>query len=95
MVVRIRLKQGPAIRRRRSKDRQLALALGSLLTPGSLMATALAVWRLGADLNWTGQFAIADGLFSHWQVWIGMAVAMQLGAVLLNRYGRDDDTATS
>ena len=59
------------------------------------MATALALWRLGADLNWTGEFAIPDGLFSHWQVWFAMAVVLQLAAILLNRYGRGDGTATS
>ena len=73
----------------------MALALAALLTPGALMATALALWRLGADLKWTGEFAIPDGLFSHWQVWFAMAVVLQLAAILLNRYGRGDGTATS
>lgn len=95
MRVRIRISRGPTVHRTRSKDRQLALALAALLTPGALMATALALWRLGADLNWTGEFAIPDGLFSHWQVWFAMAVVLQLAAILLNRYGRDDGTATS
>jgi hypothetical protein len=93
MLIRIRLRRGPAIRRRRGKDRLLALAVGSLLTPLAVMAAGLAVWRLGADLNWMGQFAITDGLFSHWQVWVAMAAILQLGATLLIRYGRSGTTA--
>jgi hypothetical protein len=93
MLVRIRLRRGPAIRKRRGKRRQLALALGSLLTPLAVMAAGLAAWRLGADLNWTGQFAITEGLFSHWQVWIAMAAMLQSIATLLIRYGRGDRTA--
>jgi hypothetical protein len=88
MLIRIRLRRGPAVRRRRGKDRKLALALGSLLTPLAVMASGLAAWRLGADLNWTGQFAISEGLFSHWQVWVAMAAVLQASATLLIRYGR-------
>lgn len=40
-----------------------------------------------------GQFAIADGLFSHWQVWVAMAAILQFGATLLIRYGRGGTTA--
>jgi hypothetical protein len=40
-----------------------------------------------------GQFAIDDGLFSHWQVWVAMAAILQLGATLLIRYGRSGTTA--
>lgn len=88
MLIRIRLRRGPAIRKKRGKERKIALALGSLLTPLAVMAAILGAWRLGADLNWAGQFAIAEGLFSHWQVWVAMAAILQLGATLLIRYGR-------
>jgi hypothetical protein len=93
MLIRIRLRRGPTIRRTRGKERQIALALGSLLTPLAVMAAGLAAWRLGADLNWAGQFAISDGLFSHWQVWVAMAVILQFGATLLIRYGRGGKAA--
>jgi hypothetical protein len=66
----------------------LALALSALLTPAALMAFALSFWRFGADVNWTGRFAIADGLFSHWQVWGALGIVLQAGAIALNRYGR-------
>jgi hypothetical protein len=61
--------------------------MASLLTPASLMAFALAFWRIAADLKWAGEFAIVHGMFSHWQVWIAMALLLQGGAILLNRYG--------
>jgi hypothetical protein len=51
------------------------------------MACVLAFWRLAADLKITNQFPIADGLFSHWQVWVSGAAVLQLCAVVLNRYG--------
>ena len=101
MVVRIRLRS----RRRETqvpvdRGRQSALAIASLMTPIALMAWALGFWRLAADMKWAGEFAISDGLFSHWQVWFALGVAVQFAAFLLSRYasqnGEDgDDTALS
>lgn len=70
------------------KPRRFAFALAALLTPAALMAAVLACWRLAADLNWTREFAISTGPFSHWQVWIAMAAILQIAASKLNRYGR-------
>lgn len=100
MVVRIRLSYGEALRRTAVANRHAALVVSSLLTPVAVMAWALAFWRLAADLRWTGEFAIATGLFSHWQVWIALAIALQFAAFLLHRYARrdvlpDDDAAMS
>jgi hypothetical protein len=53
------------------------------------------MWGVAADLKIAGDFAIANGLFSHWQVWIASAVVLAFLSRLLNRYGRSDDTATS
>ena len=88
MLVRIRFGAGPKVRRKQHKNQHLALAMSSLLTPGAVMAAALAFWRIAADLKATGQFPISDGLFSHWQVWLGAASLLQLGALALNRYGK-------
>lgn len=89
MIVRIRLARGPRFENRKGKNRQLAQALAALLTPAALMAYVLAFWRLGADMRIAGDFAIADGLFSHWQVWLPIAVATNLCAAALKRYGRE------
>jgi hypothetical protein len=88
MVVRIRLKYENAVRRTVEINRQAALAASSLLTPVSLVAWALGGWRLLADLNMAGEFAIPDGLFSHWQVWIALGIFLQFGALLLHRVSR-------
>jgi len=88
MVVRIRLSSGTKVRQKRRKNQHVALALASLLTPAAVMACALALWRIAADLKATGQFPIANGLFSHWQIWIALAGSLQFTAVLLNRYGK-------
>jgi|SRR5215204_7773856 len=73
------------------KQRQYAPVVGYLMTPLALVGYVLAFWRLGADLNWLGEFFVAQGLFSRWQVWLAMAIVTQLVANHLNRAGRPDD----
>ena|SRR5271163_848263 len=87
MRVRIRFSQGRKVAQKRGKNKHVALAMASLLTPLAVMACVLGFWRLAADLNITKQFPITDGLFSHWQVWVTGATVLQLCAVVLNRYG--------
>ncbi len=92
MIVRIRLGKGPRVRRARGVNRGALLALGALLTPAAWMAGVLAVWRLASDLQFAGEFGIASGVFSHWQVWLSTAAALGWGALALNRAAsRDDD----
>jgi hypothetical protein len=95
MVVRIRFGKGPKLGSTRNKNRKLALAAGALLTPAAVIASVLALWRIAADLNFSNSFAIPSGLFSHWQVWLGAAVGLQLCSRVLNRYGKGGDAATS
>jgi hypothetical protein len=76
------------VRQKRRKNQHVALAMASLLTPAAVMACVLTLWRLAADLSFTGQFPITDGLFSHWQVWLTVAATLQFSAILLNRYGK-------
>ncbi len=87
MIVRIRMGSGvkrqPTIR----KNTRVALALAALLWPASLMAFALGLWGLAADMRFTGEFPIKDGIFSHWQVWIAAGIAIVSCAFALNRYG--------
>jgi hypothetical protein len=73
------------------KQRRYAPVLGFLMTPFALTGYVLAFWRLGADLNWLGEFFITKGLLSRWQVWLAIAIAMQLLANQLNRLGSSDD----
>ena len=95
MVVRIRFGNGPKVSRRRGKNQRMALAAAALLTPAALSACVLALWRIAADLNWTNSFAIPTGIFSHWQVWLGAAVALQLCSRFLSRYGKGGDQPAS
>lgn len=66
--------------------RNAALAVASLLAPSALMAFTIAIWNLGANLHWTGDFFVSSGLFSHWESWLFVAALMLLFAWLLNRY---------
>jgi ABC-type nitrate/sulfonate/bicarbonate transport system permease component len=95
MVVRIRFGKGPKVGKKRQKNRRLALALSALLPPAAFLAGVLGAWRIAADLNWTNSFAIPSGIFSHWQVWLGAAIGLQMCARYLNRYGRSNDPAAS
>jgi hypothetical protein len=58
--------------------RQLPNILVALLTPAALVALAMGLWRVSTDLDWAGAFPIATGFFSHWQVWIGLSVALRM-----------------
>lgn len=92
MVVRVRI--GFARRKSsRNKNRRLARTLSDWATPASVAACLFALWRLSADLNWIGGFAFSKGLLSHWQVWLAVAVLLQIFGSMLNRYGRGDDEA--
>jgi hypothetical protein len=95
MRVRIQFGRGRQVHREGRRNQKLALAVGSLLTPAAVMSSVLAVWRLAADIKMTGAFAISSGLFSHWQIWLGCAIALQWTAWSLNKYGRDHDQARS
>ena len=89
MIVRIRLNVGPKIKRASGKNRNTALAIAALISPAALLAFALAFWRMSADLGFTSAFPITSGLFSHWQVWLAIALCALLLTSTLNRYGRD------
>jgi hypothetical protein len=67
----------------------------AFLTPLAALAFVLACWRIAADLSWTGSFAIPSGFFSHWQVWMGAAVLLQLCSRVLNRFGRNGGATAS
>ena len=93
MLVRIRFGKGPKVEREGRKNRRVAMAFASFLTPAAVMAAALGIWRLAEDARWASAFAIRNGLFSHWQVWFASAGLLQTGAHFLNRYGRAGDKA--
>jgi len=94
MLVRIRFGKRSPVGSKRAKNRRFAQALAVLLKPAALGASVLGCWRIASDFNWTGGFAISSGLFSHWQVWLGGAAALQLCSHALNRYGKGDRTAS-
>ena len=89
MLVRIRFGKGSRVRRERRKNRRVAMAFATFLTPAAVMAAALGIWRLAEDPHWASDFAIRQGLFSHWQVWFAFAAMLEGGSYLLNRYGRE------
>jgi hypothetical protein len=59
---------------------------GLVLTPVSVLAGVLGVWRLGEDLGWTSHFFKADGLLSRYQLWFAVAISARTSAFILNRW---------
>ena len=47
----------------------------------------MGVWRVGADLGFAGTFLIAEGFFSHWQVWIVLSIGLKLLSSTLLAWG--------
>ena len=88
MVVKIRFRRGAVVSRRPGKNSRIARLAGSLLTLASISCAAFGMWRIGTDLAWTGRFVFRDGLLSHWQVWMGAAIALQYLSWRLTSYAR-------
>ncbi len=86
MLVRIQFQPRPRPPKRSSGDLRIAAGLAVLLSPLALMAAILGMWRIGADLGIAGEFAITEGAFSHWQVWLALAAILQTMAVILGKY---------
>jgi hypothetical protein len=70
------VKVQPALDRSAKLSRDAATGVAAMLSPAAAIALVLSFWRLGSDLGWTGQFAISNGLFSHWQVWFALAIIL-------------------
>ena len=68
-------------------SRQLANVLVALLTPAALVAFALGIWRVSTDLGWARTFLISSGFFSHWQVWIALAIGLKMLSSTLISWG--------
>jgi hypothetical protein len=86
MVVKIRFGRGPVVTRRKGKNGRVAILAASLLTLVAVCFASLGFWRLAEDVDLAGGFVFADGLLSHWQVWLFAAVGTQYIAWWLNRY---------
>lgn len=86
MRIRIQLAGGPAVARRRGKNRHVAAAVAALLNPAALLAGIVGAWGISSDLDLAGPFGISEGLFSHWQTWIALAGTLLGCGFLLNRY---------
>ena len=87
MVVRLRIKLGTFRAHQGPEVAFQMLRLRRWLAPASAVALVAALWRLAYDLDLTGRFAISEGLFSHWQVWMGLAVLLQVLDAMLGRFG--------
>ena len=67
---------------------ELARMTPTLLSPLAVIAALMACWRFGVDTGWTDSFVVADGLMSHWQVWLALAIGIQWLAHRLDQHLR-------
>jgi hypothetical protein len=65
MVVKILFGRGTVVSGRPGKNSRLATLAASLLTLVSVVFGSLAMWRIGTDLDWAGDFAFSSGFLSH------------------------------
>jgi hypothetical protein len=70
------------------KNSRIATLTASLLTLVSISCASFGMWRIGTDLDWAGDFVFPQGFLSHWQVWIGAAIAVQYTGWRLTGYAR-------
>lgn len=91
MVVRIVLREGPKLGAKPARNQQIASWLGALLPPAACLAFAIGVWRIASGFGVAGHFVIAEGVFSHWGAWMGLAAILQLTAMTLSRIGEREE----
>ncbi len=83
MVVRIRISvASPKVK---GPSTEMMLGLAGLLTLFSVSCFAMSAWKILWEMGWAGRFFIAQGVLSHWQVWITLAVIAQLLSFWLSR----------
>lgn len=76
MNIRIKFPQGQLVKRRKVTEREPVWAADSWVMRVSAAAYALAVWRLAADMSIASGLGL-QGFFSHWQLWMALAVTAQ------------------
>jgi len=94
MIVRIRFDLGRKKTARPRSERAIALAAAALLSPASFVAFVLCAWSLTADLGWSGEFGIRQGIFARWRTWLLISLVLQVLALALNRYGSNGEEAS-
>jgi hypothetical protein len=89
----VAMKLQPALARTTALSRGALTLTAFALRPAAFVALACGVWRVGIDLGWTQDFFVSEGLFSHWQVWLALALGMITAAGFLSRTaGAIDDS---
>ncbi len=88
MVVRVRIRLGSGRKSNIFRTRRLLRTIRNAMASTSAVAVLFAIWCLASDLNWIGPFAIPPGPLSHWQVWLAVAVVIEVLRYRLKRYGR-------
>ena len=84
------MQAGVRPRKTRQADRAAAGLAGGICRPVMLIGYLMAGWRLMYELRWSHKFGVADGIWSHWQVWAAIAFLSHLSWTRLERYSGDE-----
>lgn len=68
------------VKRALKSSEQAADVLVALVIPAAAVTLVMGLWRLTADVGWTETFPITTGFFSHWLVWIALAIGLRFSA---------------
>lgn len=68
------------VRQAEATAHDLAAAMGSMLAPAAVMALAMGLWALLAQVAVAASFPIQDGALADWRVWMVIAGAVELMA---------------
>ena len=85
-MLRLQFGKGRTVTAESGKNRNLARAAAALLGPAALGSYVLATWSLAAGLGILAAFPL-PGLYSHWEIWLGLGGLVQLIAGVFERYG--------
>jgi hypothetical protein len=76
------------VARRKGKNSRIALLGAGILTLVSICLGSLGIWRFGQDIGIAGDFIVADGFLSHWQVWIASSALAAYSSWRLSQYAK-------
>jgi hypothetical protein len=68
--------------------------LAALMGPAVFSAYAFAAWSLAGNLGWTDTFIFSNGPLSNWFLWLGLAIALNSAASILNRHTHREATGS-
>lgn len=88
VIIRLRTASETLVVPGRRANRRLAGETASVLAFAAMAGFVVCGWRWGNDLQMFDSFPFVEGVFSRWQVWFGLGLALQTLSSALANYGK-------